>query len=84
MLGYQVWNDEIFQWNPEDYGGLTSITATNAAIWTPEIVTVNSIYGGVDMTLDESFRYVLNAPNLIIYSPKYQAIRSKVFLPFSE
>ena len=55
-LFIQLWRDELLQWDPNEYGGLQSLTVTNDVIWTPEIVTVNSVNGGVDMTLAAKFR----------------------------
>ncbi|MEQ2228533.1 hypothetical protein ILYODFUR_009911, partial [Ilyodon furcidens] len=35
---WQEWTDVKLKWNPEDYGGITSIRVPSETIWLPDIV----------------------------------------------
>lgn len=35
------WVNEFVSWNPDDYGGLSTIRVNPSSVWTPEINVVN-------------------------------------------
>ena len=37
----QIWQDELLQWDPADYGGAYRTTLEGSEIWLPEIVPLN-------------------------------------------
>lgn len=37
-LAVQEWTDYKLRWNPDDYGGITSIRVPSESIWLPDIV----------------------------------------------
>jgi Neurotransmitter-gated ion-channel ligand binding domain len=41
----QFWQDNKLKWNPEDYGGLTSIHLADHEVWQPDITLYNGASG---------------------------------------
>ncbi|XP_071505811.1 neuronal acetylcholine receptor subunit alpha-3-like [Diadema antillarum] len=41
-----VWKDSLLQWNPDDYGGISSVTIDPTLIWTPDITLYENVSPG--------------------------------------
>ena len=53
----QDWTDEFLQWDPNDYGGLESITYGHDKLWKPDI---NLIEKYVTVQLCKSLLQIIN------------------------
>lgn len=38
---FQVWEDILLKWNPDEFGGVDHIRIPTEKIWTPDIVLYN-------------------------------------------
>ncbi|KAJ8390991.1 hypothetical protein AAFF_G00097690 [Aldrovandia affinis] len=48
---WQEWTDNKLRWNPEDYGGITSIRVPSESIWLPDIVLYENADGRFEGSL---------------------------------
>lgn len=41
IISLQVWSDEYLQWNPDQFGNISSVYLPQADVWLPDLVLYN-------------------------------------------
>ncbi|KAJ8411007.1 hypothetical protein AAFF_G00180420 [Aldrovandia affinis] len=70
---WQEWTDSKLRWNPEEYGGITSIRVPSETIWLPDIVLYeNSLFSGFVVGHSHFEFLPLRSPPFVLTSPVYR------------
>ncbi|TRY91191.1 hypothetical protein DNTS_013737 [Danionella cerebrum] len=75
---WQEWTDYKLRWNPEDYGGITSIRVPSETIWLPDIVVQDWKF--VAQVMDRIFLWAFLTVSILgtilIFTPALQMFLS--------
>nr|XP_002738414.1 PREDICTED: neuronal acetylcholine receptor subunit alpha-4-like [Saccoglossus kowalevskii] len=63
----QYWQDKRLQWDPSDYGNLSTVIVPTSWIWNPGVVIQNS--AGNDFYISETERLGIESDGSITYTP---------------
>ncbi|KAJ8272148.1 hypothetical protein COCON_G00110070 [Conger conger] len=81
---WQEWTDYKLRWNPEDYGGITSIRVPSENIWLPDIVLYENADGRFEGSL--MTKAIVRANGTIMWTPpasyKSACTMDVTFFPF--
>ncbi|XP_028833332.1 neuronal acetylcholine receptor subunit beta-3a isoform X2 [Denticeps clupeoides] len=78
---WQEWTDHKLRWNPDEYGGITSIRVPSESIWLPDIVLADGRFEGSLMT-----KAIVKFNGTIMWTPpasyKSSCTMDVTFFPF--
>ncbi|KAL0974216.1 hypothetical protein UPYG_G00217190 [Umbra pygmaea] len=81
---WQEWTDYKLRWNPEDYGGITSIRVPSETIWLPDIVLYENADGRFEGSL--MTKAIIRSNGRITWTPpasyKSACTMDVTFFPF--
>ncbi|KAG7461650.1 hypothetical protein MATL_G00193370 [Megalops atlanticus] len=81
---WQEWTDYKLRWNPEDYGGITSIRVPSETIWLPDIVLYENADGRFEGSL--MTKAIVKSNGTIMWTPpasyKSACTMDVTFFPF--
>uniref|UniRef100_A0A8C1F1F6 Cholinergic receptor nicotinic beta 3 subunit a n=1 Tax=Cyprinus carpio carpio TaxID=630221 RepID=A0A8C1F1F6_CYPCA len=81
---WQEWTDYKLRWNPEDYGGITSIRVPSETIWLPDIVLYENADGQFEGSL--MTKAIVRFNGTIMWTPpasyKSSCTMDVTFFPF--
>ncbi|XP_059409928.1 neuronal acetylcholine receptor subunit non-alpha-3-like [Carassius carassius] len=81
---WQEWTDYKLRWNPEDYGGITSIRVPSETIWLPDIVLYENADGRFEGSL--MTKAIVRFNGTIMWTPpasyKSSCTMDVTFFPF--
>ncbi|XP_071516648.1 acetylcholine receptor subunit alpha-L1 [Panulirus ornatus] len=80
------WRDHKFQWDPEEYGGVTELYVPSEIIWLPDIVLYNNADG--EYIITTMTKAVLHHNGLVTWSPpaifKSSCVIDVRYFPFDQ
>ncbi|KAK3098157.1 hypothetical protein FSP39_016756 [Pinctada imbricata] len=80
------WNDYQLQWNPKDYGGISTIRISHNKAWRPDIVLFNNADGTYEVSYESNV--VIGSSSLIYWVPpaiyKSSCTIDVKYFPFDE
>ncbi|XP_062409232.1 neuronal acetylcholine receptor subunit beta-3a [Sardina pilchardus] len=81
---WQEWTDYKLRWNPDDYGGITSIRVPSESIWLPDIVLYENADGRFEGSL--MTKAIVKSNGTIMWTPpasyKSSCTMDVTFFPF--
>ncbi|CAG0879450.1 unnamed protein product [Cyprideis torosa] len=82
----QEWNDYKMAWDPEEYGGVTTLYVPSDSIWLPDIVLYNNADGNYEVTI--MTKAILHHTGTVTWKPpaiyKSACDMEVEFFPFDE
>lgn len=63
------WNDSRLTWDPDNYGGISTIIIPGGTLWTPDLQLANSIDDAYVLAKDEMFNFKLSYNGEVWWHP---------------
>ncbi|XP_025116295.1 neuronal acetylcholine receptor subunit alpha-5-like [Pomacea canaliculata] len=67
-----VWSDEYLQWNPDQFGNISSVYLSQADVWLPDLVLFNDV-NSMKPLRDDNALVVVNNDGTVQWQPGFNA-----------